>query len=670
MIVRETFMKHLYVGAILLAGVMASVPVLAEQRGTKVEAGTGAVALETVEGQYCHTMGDNDTPSKAKKAAEAGAREAAVTSYRVYVQSSATVKNFELTDDVIINISGGLLQEARTKFEEKGREFCASVTGKIDPVKMEERINQLINAKDIQTQAQAPVLGAGSAFGVRVWTNKQPGQPFVEGDPLVIYVQSDRDGYLKVDYHQADGQVVHLVPNRYRGEVFVRAGQTYTFGGEGAQEKFTITPPFGYETIKAIVSTQRIDDPLSATRGTEDSREYLRDLKRGTRGVDVGAGMGGAAQWGEAALGMETRDQVVEEYARARGVTRGGTREAQKILPALGGPPSEKPDFEVVKVFYATDRRATGDKRPVSYYGGDRGTLELGICEVSIPKDHRLGGLEAPSIWKLEFKEDPKKHVILLSVTPQPQEVFYSSLRQRVARSSRKEAFVFVHGFNVPFSEAARRTAQIAYDLEFAGAPILYSWPSQGKSGSYMIDETNVTWTVPHLREFLVEIARKSGAESVHLIAHSMGNRALTGALQQIALSREARTGKPTFNQVVLTAPDIDADTFIAIAQEIKGTAARITLYGSANDKALKVSKEFHGYRRAGDTEVITIVPGVDTVDASLVDTSFIGHSYYGDNSSVLTDLYHLLLYGKPPEKRSYLHPNEYTGKKYWIFGR
>ena len=103
---------------------------------------------------------------------------------------------------------------------------------------------------------------------------------------------------------------------------------------------------------------------------------------------------------------------------------------------------------------------------------------------------------------------------------------FFDKLSSRIAKSHRKEAFVFVHGFNVTFEDAARRTAQLAYDLGFKGAPILYSWPSKGSLFSYAADEATIDWTVPHLKEFLEEIAFKSGAEVLHIIAQSMGNRA------------------------------------------------------------------------------------------------------------------------------------------------
>ncbi|WP_429550866.1 alpha/beta hydrolase [Paraburkholderia sp. MM5477-R1] len=40
---------------------------------------------------------------------------------------------------------------------------------------------------------------------------------------------------------------------------------------------------------------------------------------------------------------------------------------------------------------------------------------------------------------------------------------------------------LFIRGFKVGFVDAARRTAQMAYDLGFDGAPVFFSWPSQGQ---------------------------------------------------------------------------------------------------------------------------------------------------------------------------------------------
>jgi len=298
-------------------------PAFAEQRGVAVEKGAGSTSsakdspgtLESVRGQDCYTYGDDDTPAKAKKTALALARQRAVESYRVYVQSAATVKNFQLEEDLIQSVSAAMLQDEKVeKQEQKDREICFTITAKINPAKMEELIRQKVKAKDVAQTAQAPLLTAGSAFGLRVWTNKADGA-FVEGEPLVLSVQSDRDGYLKLDYFQADGTVVHLVPNVYGGEAFIKAGQTYTFGGPGGREAFTIQGPFGSETIKALVSSQPFDRALSASRNVEDSRGYLGNLQSATRGVKVEAGSGaGPAQWAEASVGLLTNSKAVVDY--------------------------------------------------------------------------------------------------------------------------------------------------------------------------------------------------------------------------------------------------------------------------------------------------------------------------------------------------------------------
>lgn len=301
-------------------------------------------------------------------------------------------------------------------------------------------------------------------------------------------------------------------------------------------------------------------------------------------------------------------------------------------------------------------------------YGSERGELEMGVCQVSIPVGHQVGEVERPSVFRLELKEDPRKHVVLLNVKPEPEDQFFSALQARVNGSPDKEAFVFVHGYNVTFEAAAQRTAQMAYDLKYPGAPIFYSWPSQGKLLDYAVDETNVAWTVPNLKKFLLNIARRSGASSVHLIAHSMGNRALTSALQSVAY--EMKDSTPLFREVILTAPDIDADVFRRdIAPAIVKTANRVTLYASSNDEALKMSKTVHGYPRAGDSGgQLVVVPGIDTVDVSLVDTSLLGHSYYGSNGTVLADLLDLLEGSKPPQQRRWLRPMQLGTLWYWVF--
>ena len=88
------------------------------------------------------------------------------------------------------------------------------------------------------------------------------------------------------------------------------------------------------------------------------------------------------------------------------------------------------------------------------------------------------------------------------------------------------------------------------------------------------MDKENSEWAATDIRDFLKQVADNSGAEQIHLIAHSMGNRPHATRHVGRAARPKQSSGDPTqpagnrvwlkqkFNEVVLTAPDIDADIF------------------------------------------------------------------------------------------------------------
>ena len=54
-------------------------------------------------------------------------------------------------------------------------------------------------------------------------------------------------------------------------------------------------------------------------------------------------------------------------------------------------------NYAIVKVFYATDRKENVNADIKTRYGAERGQVQYGTTEVSIPRDHRMGELESPS---------------------------------------------------------------------------------------------------------------------------------------------------------------------------------------------------------------------------------------------------------------------------------
>lgn len=336
-------------------------------------------------------------------------------------------------------------------------------------------------------------------------------------------------------------------------------------------------------------------------------------------------------------------------------------------------PAGKKPPFKTIRVFYGTNRAATGYRDPSAFYGTEPGPLTFGFCDVSIPNDHEIGELESPKLWKFEFREDPKKHVVLLRVLPASGPEFLTALQTAIWDSIEwkqtptgpallgGEAFVFVHGFNNSFEDATRRAAQIANDLKFRGAPIVYSWPSQGSPTlrGYQDDGSFAGASEQHFLTFLAGVMRESGARKVHVIAHSMGNRVVAESLRKLSWHFESG-GLPRINQVILAAPDIDAEYFRhAIAPRLTQTADRITIYSSSKDIALQASHWVNtlGRRRLGEAgEPLATFPGfanIDVVDASSVETDLftLRHSYHANSPTVLGDI-ELVLQGLPPDQR------------------
>src|SRR6185369_8696639 len=229
--------------------------------------------------------------------------------------------------------------------------------------------------------------------------------------------------------------------------------------------------------------------------------------------------------------------------------------------------------------------------------------------------------LEAASIAKLESRQRPDRYPALRKLSPYAYDRYLENLRAAIAGSPKKSAFVFVHGYNVTFADAARRTAQLKYDLGFEGAPIFFSWPSKGRTDAYAADEADVEWAQPDLKEFLKEVAAKTKAKNIYLIAHSMGNRALSKAY--IYLISERPELKKVFREVILIAPDIESDLFRRdIAPALAASSNRTTLYVSSRDAALKASNKFQVYPRAGDSGTnLSLFDGIHTVDATRVNT-------------------------------------------------
>jgi esterase/lipase superfamily enzyme len=323
----------------------------------------------------------------------------------------------------------------------------------------------------------------------------------------------------------------------------------------------------------------------------------------------------------------------------------------------------------VVPVWYATNRTQEGG----GYCNGRSAATTYGRALVQVPEAHRFGETGS-SFWqrfkRFDLRDDRLR---LQAFEPREQERFFSEIRAEMDTARQDgatpHALVFIHGFNVSFEEAAIRSAQLAVDLKVSGATAFFSWPSRGTISAYTADEATIEASEGAISRFLIDFSAQCGAQKVHLIAHSMGNRGLLRALQRIAADAQAHSSL-RFGQIFLAAPDVDRDLFLDLARLYPQFAQRTTLYASAADRAVHLSARLHDAPRAGYFFPYTVASGVDTVAVPNFDLDLIGHGYYAEAEALLHDIFYLMRRDAPPSGRQRLIAAEADGLHFWRFNR
>ena len=311
-----------------------------------------------------------------------------------------------------------------------------------------------------------------------------------------------------------------------------------------------------------------------------------------------------------------------------------------------------------VPVLYATNRR--GPDTGGAYAFDRAATLSFGRVVVSIPVRHVRTKVEKKHWGRPEIGRN------FVAFPPERLDAaaFLDAAHAWCATEVKSgDAVIFVHGFNASFEKAVFRTAQVWYDMDIDALPVLFSWPSRGRLRGFLGDRNDTEWAVADLTR-LIEMLQdeRSGVNRVHLVAHSTGTWIAARALHDLGLRRESAPGSkgdastpPPVDQLVLAAPDIDAQTLARMLPIIDRAARQTTCYINHKDKALAFSAALTGHERAGRRMPEgPLPPNTQVVDASR-QTSFWGlsHAYYGTTNPLLDDLARLLRTGTPAADRA-----------------
>lgn len=322
-----------------------------------------------------------------------------------------------------------------------------------------------------------------------------------------------------------------------------------------------------------------------------------------------------------------------------------------------------------VPVYYATNRqRFTARHTPIyskkrRYLAG----LEFGVCSVSVsahnidfnPKrDYGLG-------WRARPERTTEPRVSLTKSQFIADRDFLDDLKSRASQSDR--VVLFVHGYKSTFDGALAIGAQLG--TAFRAPVLVFSWPSSEQLLGYTKDECNIEWSLPHFKKLVAQVEEAVGTDKLTLIAHSMGNRLLMWSLRDRYKTAQCH-GTPVAKlpDVVLTSPDIDTGTFKHYANDVCANAEETWILTSEKDNALRASKLVHERRRLGmpgpdgvdiDWRQPPIVPGLKTIEFSILDRGIVGHTI---QHKLISDLARNNAVGSGFE----LMPEEKDGYRWW----
>ncbi len=243
------------------------------------------------------------------------------------------------------------------------------------------------------------------------------------------------------------------------------------------------------------------------------------------------------------------------------------------------------------------------------------------------------------------------------------------------------EIVLWVHGCCTNFDGGMGDGRIIANGVGGTSSPltmlpvVAYSYPSSPNAQfpnifnvHFFSDETETVWTYPHLTELIHALLTSTAGtglkiNTIHFIAHSLGNRVLFPALELLQTKYPADK-KPKIGNVFFIAPDIDLTTFQEAAVSIASIAKNVTIYRSDIDHVIGTSRWLHQHDRLGYIEYPNKPPvsPVTVIDAStflcLQNVQYAsGHFYWKASPIAYADVRQALLGVPPndPRRKTYL---------------
>jgi esterase/lipase superfamily enzyme len=267
--------------------------------------------------------------------------------------------------------------------------------------------------------------------------------------------------------------------------------------------------------------------------------------------------------------------------------------------------------------------------------------------------------------------------------------LFYE-LYKTMAADDGGDVLLYIHGFNNDMS-AVRGAMKSLIDLYASSSLsrvkqiIIFSWPAENdiryrsdyrdaKTSGYALARATMKY-VQFLNEFFAPISppldmqplNKPCGNRLHLMCHSMGNFVLESMVSELL---DMNLSRCLFNQVILTAADVDYDVFEdgQPFSHLPQYCMRTSVYFNNHDKAMFISATTknpatrlgtNGPRiaaRVPNNVVLVDATDVAPIGESLIE-QIVGHSYHLNSPPVINDMTQVLagIHAEEIEPRLYV---------------
>lgn len=269
-----------------------------------------------------------------------------------------------------------------------------------------------------------------------------------------------------------------------------------------------------------------------------------------------------------------------------------------ELLPFLQLEPKETRTEAYLAIHYVTDRKVLAEEIKKAEDAGAVVDYEQAFTQEPGPRDALVAGRLTMIAPANRPPANPTFGNTSTSATVQqirihknkflhtPRE-FLDDMRSSVA-SPTIAPLLHLHGWMTSFSQGADRTAVLALDLAYEGPVVLFSWASE--TGYADARDRIIEVSKRHVA-IVMHTLKRSVAEDVKLVAHSMGAELLSRSLQLIAEDLPDPNA-PIISASVLVTPDVEFTAFTNVYAKTAAQASRkTTIYCSDSDYMLSLAE-------------------------------------------------------------------------------